>query len=185
MTSALAATVLRSRVSVMPTMMSPDTAIETCGVRFRAWSFPRARGSPPSRPMANATRLEEKIREFRAARAPRATPNTMIWVPYGITCAAISAIALLLPTGPPGDAGVRQVQQSRDDEGAYDHDEGDRHRGLRSPRELRPAVVQPDEDARSEDGEEFGQHSFIETVEDQRWSADNRLQGEDDAESEA
>src|SRR5207245_8918855 len=105
MTSALAATVLRSRVSVIPTMMSPETAIETCGVRFRAWSLPRARGSPPSRPIANATRLEEKIREFRAARAPSATPNTMIWEPYGITSAAISAIALLLPPGLEGEAG--------------------------------------------------------------------------------
>jgi len=80
-TSALAATVLRSRVSVMNTMMRPEMAIEMCGVRFRTWSFPRARGRPPSRPIANATRLEEKIREFRAARAPSATPKTMIWVP--------------------------------------------------------------------------------------------------------
>src|SRR5438128_442496 len=39
---------------------------------------------------------------------------------------------------------MRQVQQSRDDEGAYDHYEGDCHRGFRSPRELRPAVVQPE-----------------------------------------
>src|SRR5207245_5996253 len=110
MTSALAATVLRSRVSVMPFFIKQKTAYEMCGVRFRAWSLPRARGSAPSRPIANATRLEEKIREFRAARAPRATPNTMIWVPYGITSAAISAIALLLPTGPAGDACRRQQE---------------------------------------------------------------------------
>src|SRR5256712_5933746 len=80
---------------------------------------------------------------------------------------------------------MRQVQQSRDDEGAYDHHEGDCHRGFRSPRELRPTVVQPDEDARGEDGEEFCQRSFIEAVEDQGWSTEDRLQGEDDAESES
>src|SRR2546427_4976921 len=102
-TSALAATVLRSSVSVMILLFKQKTAYEMCGVRFRAWSLPRARGRPPSRPIANATRLEEKIREFRAARAPNATPKTMIGVPNGMTCAAISAIALLLPVGPAGD----------------------------------------------------------------------------------
>src|SRR5437899_5583819 len=115
MTSAHAENVLRSRVSVMNTMMRPETAIEMGGVRFRTWSFPRARGRPPSRPIANATRLEEKIREFRAARAPRATPNTMIWVPYGITCAAISAIALLLPTCPTGE-GCKSKHDARSEE---------------------------------------------------------------------
>src|SRR2546430_16817839 len=68
MMSALAATVLMSSVSVMRTMMRPETAIEMWGVRFRAWSRPRTRGRPPSRPMANATRLEEKMREVRADR---------------------------------------------------------------------------------------------------------------------
>src|SRR2546427_12481284 len=66
------------------------------------------RGRPPSLPIANATRLEEKIREFRAAIAPKVTPSTMIWVPYGMTCAAISAIALLLPIDPAGDGCKRK-----------------------------------------------------------------------------
>src|SRR5216117_455237 len=103
MMSALAATVLMSSVSVMRTMMRPETAIEMWGVRLRAWSRPRTRGRPPSRPMAKATRLDEKMREFRAARAPRATPNTIIWRPYGMIPFAISAIALLLPGGRDGE----------------------------------------------------------------------------------
>ena len=58
--------------------------------------------------MAKATRLDEKMREFRAARAPRATPNTIIWRPYGMIPFAISAIALLLPVTPPGEACSRR-----------------------------------------------------------------------------
>src|SRR5207245_9564852 len=55
------------------------------------------------RPNDDAHRLGEKGREFGAARAPRATQNKMIWLPDGITGAAISVIALLLPTGPTGE----------------------------------------------------------------------------------
>src|SRR2546430_16778120 len=103
MMSALAATVLMSRVSVIRTMMRPETAIEMWGVRFRAWSRPRTRGRPPSRPMANATRLEEQMGELRAARAPGGPPDTLIWGPDGITRAATSAMALLVPVPPVGE----------------------------------------------------------------------------------
>ena len=58
--------------------------------------------------MAKATRLDEKMREFRAASAPRATPNTMIWRPYGMMSLAISAIALLFPVMPAGEAWSRR-----------------------------------------------------------------------------
>src|SRR5213592_3779698 len=58
--------------------------------------------------MAKATQLDENMREFRAARAPRATPNTIIWRPYGMIPFAISAIALLLPVTPPGEACSRR-----------------------------------------------------------------------------
>src|SRR5882762_4958124 len=127
MMSALAATVLMSNVSVMRTMMRPETAIEMWGVRLRAWSRPRTRGRPPSRPIAKATRLDEKMREFRAARAPRATPNTMIWRPYGITRANLRD-RVVVPAHASGGALQQEARRARSGDaipGGPDRDERD------------------------------------------------------------
>ena len=109
MRSADVAIWMTSRKTIISPMMSPLARIAFFGVRCFGWRREKKRGMSPPRPIENATRDEEKIREGTAAKDPTSTPTVMSKSPRSgegnVRCATRTSVTWLASIGFVGTPG--------------------------------------------------------------------------------